>query len=170
MEDEVNVTFDFNLEEVAGQVIQATLDIEQCPYEVAVNLLLTDDESIQVLNLDYRNIDKPTDILSFPINTRNRLMELFSWHNAPEESKDDRPFESSFDPDTGELILGDIVLSVDTLIRQAKEYGHSNKREFAFLIAHSVLHLLGYDHTKKDEQLIMEEKQDIILESIQILR
>jgi probable rRNA maturation factor len=170
IEDEVNVIFDFDLEEVARQVIQTTLDIERCPFEVAVNLLITNDKSIQAINLEYRNIDKPTDVLSFPVVTRERLLELFSWQNPPKEPKGNRPFEASFDPDSGELILGDIVLSVDTLARQAKEYGHSNKREFAFLIAHSMLHLLGYDHLEDEGQLLIEEKQDKILDSIQIYR
>ena len=170
LENEVNVNFDFDIEVVAAQVIQATLEFEACPCEVAVGLLLISDVEIQKLNLEYRGKDQPTDVLSFPINDRNRLMELFAWEGDSKVAEDDYAFESSFDPESGELILGDIVISADTLIKQAGEYGHSTKREFAFLIVHSMLHLLGYDHFEEDERLLMEEKQDTILNAMGIHR
>jgi len=184
-ENETMFTFDFDVEEIAKQAIQATLELENCPYEVVVGLLLTHDESIHELNLEYLGKDQATDVLSFPMNDRARLMELFTWQDTFEDSEDasdsedtedindsedSHLFESSFDPESGELILGDIVISVDTLVRQAREYGHSNKREFAFLIIHSMLHLLGYDHLKEDERLLMEEKQDKILDILGITR
>ena len=78
--------------------------------------------------------------------------------------------DSNFDPETGELILGNIVISKEKVLAQAEEYGHSVKREFAFLIAHSMLHLLGYDHMEEDERLVMEEKQRSILENLGIER
>ena len=74
------------------------------------------------------------------------------------------------DPETGELLLGDIVISKEKVIAQAEEYGHSVKREYAFLIAHSVLHLSGYDHMEEEERLVMEERQREIMEKVQILR
>jgi len=170
LEDEVKPPFDFDMEEIAKLVIQTTLEFEQCPYEVEVSLLLTSDEVIQKLNYDYRGINQPTDVLSFPTNDRARLLELFNRESSLEDTEDNDVFLSSFIPESGELILGDIVISVDTLVRQAREYGHSNKREFAFLIIHSMLHLLGYDHLEEDERLLMEEKQDKILNAMGITR
>ena len=83
---------------------------------------------------------------------------------------DDNITDDCFDPDTGELILGDIVLSVDKIYEQAESYGHSTKRELAFLVAHSMLHLFGYDHMEEDEMRIMEEKQREILDKLGITR
>lgn len=166
IEDEVNYKFDFDVEAVGKQVVHITLEGENCPYEAEVSLLLTDDESIQDLNLEYRNLNSPTDVLSFPVNDRTGIVELFSIGEADEVID----FNSSFHPESGRLILGDIVISVDTLLRQAKEYGHSNKREFAFLIVHSMLHLLGYDHLEEVDQRVMEEKQTSILEGLGICR
>ena len=76
----------------------------------------------------------------------------------------------AFHPESGELMLGDIVISKEKVISQAEEYGHSIEREYAFLIAHSMLHLFGYDHMEDDERMIMEEKQEEILERLHILR
>ena len=77
---------------------------------------------------------------------------------------------SYFDPDSGELILGDIIISVDRVKEQAISYGHSEKREFAFLIAHSMLHLCGYDHMEEAEAKIMEAKQEEVLQKLHITR
>ena len=76
----------------------------------------------------------------------------------------------AFDPETGELMLGDIVISKDRVIAQAEEYGHSVRREYAFLIAHSMLHLLGYDHMEEEERRLMEDRQRKIMEKAGILR
>ena len=75
-----------------------------------------------------------------------------------------------FDPESGELLLGDIVISLDRVKAQAEEYGHSVRREYAFLIAHSMLHLFGFDHMEEDERTVMEQKQRDIMEKIQIMR
>ena len=76
----------------------------------------------------------------------------------------------AFNPESGELMLGDIVISKEKVLAQAEAYGHSPKREFAFLIAHSMLHLFGYDHMEEEERLVMEERQREIMEKVQILR
>ena len=182
IENECNYPFDFDLEALGEQVVMTTLDLENCPYEVDVALLLTNDESIKKLNTEYRSIHKPTDVLSFPVNDRNRIKDIFSTFDLSNSSfKDgDENLEemwanqkesiSSFDPDTGRLILGDIVISVDTLIRQAEEFGHSVQREYTFLIVHSMLHLLGYDHLEEEEKEEMEEKQELILNRLKIAR
>ncbi len=148
-------------EEIARKVIEAALDFEGCPYEAEVNLLLTDDEGIHEINLQQRGIDRPTDVLSFP------MLE----YDCPSDfSFVESDTEDYFNPENGELVLGDIVISTDKVIEQAEKYGHSETREYAFLIAHSMLHLFGYDHMVPEEAKIMEAKQAAILEGLGILR
>ena len=136
-EDEYGKEWPFSPEDVAKEVIAAALDYEDCPYEVQVNLLLTGNEEIHQMNREFRKIDRPTDVLSFPM----LFFEKPSDFSAAEEEEAD-----SFDPESGELMLGDIVVSGDKVLEQADAYGHTVKREFAFLVAHSMLHLCGYDH------------------------
>ena len=124
-------------------------------------LILTDDPSIRRLNREYRQIDRATDVLSFPMQEPDAFLD----YALLEEKQEDH-----FDPDTGELLLGDIIISLDRVTKQAEAYGHSVKREYAFLIAHSMLHLFGYDHEDPDEAKKMEEKQRIILERLGIKR
>lgn len=151
---------DFDYEEVAKKVINAALDFENCPYETEVNLLLTDDMEICKINKEYRDIDRATDVLSFPMVEYNDAGDF-----DPIEDMDD-----CFNPETGELMLGDIIISVDKVYEQAESYGHSILREYAFLICHSMLHLMGYDHMVADEAKIMENKQNSILDLINITR
>ena len=156
------VTFDFDYEEIARKVIGAALDQEQCPYEAEVSLTLTDDEEIHRVNQEFRGIDRPTDVLSFPM-VEYRTPADFS--NLEEEQAD------CFNPETGELMLGDIMISVDRVLEQAKQYGHSVLREYAFLIAHSMLHLFGYDHVDDQEMAReMERRQEQILTGLKIGR
>lgn len=160
-ENETSVTFDFDWEAVYQQVALAVLDSEKCPYETEVNLLLTDNPGIHEFNKETRNIDAPTDVLSFP-NVEYDVPGNFDIVEAQEADY--------FEPDSGELILGDIIISVDKVAAQAKEYGHSEKREFAFLVAHSMLHLCGYDHMTPDEEREMIKKQEMILNHLEITR
>lgn len=161
VENETEVTFPFSPDEVVRQVAEKVLDTENCPYEVQINVLLTDNGGIHSFNKEYRNIDRETDVLSFP----NLNFETESDFEIPEENEADY-----FDPDTGELILGDIIISVDKVKEQAENYGHSLKREFAFLVAHSMLHLCGYDHMVEDEAKVMEQKQEAALVALNITR
>lgn len=161
IENETTVEFDFSIKEVADSVILQILDTEGCPYETQVNILITDNEGIRQYNADYRGIDKETDVLSFP----NIDYESPSDFSSLEDAMADY-----FDPETDELILGDIILSVDRIKEQALEYGHSTKREYAFLIAHSMLHLCGYDHMEETEAKVMEAKQKEALEVLGITR
>nr|MCR4993149.1 rRNA maturation RNase YbeY [Lachnospiraceae bacterium] len=138
------------------------LDYLKCPYEVQLNLTLTDNEGIHAINKEYRQIDRPTDVLSFPLVD---YPEPNVFPGNLEEMAEDY-----FDLDTGELMLGDIIISVEKCKEQAKEYGHSELREYSFLIVHSMLHLFGYDHMEDDERLVMEEKQREILDKAGILR
>lgn len=159
-EEEGELKLSLACEELAEKVINAALDYVECPYESEVNLLLTMNEEIHQMNLEFREIDRPTDVLSFPMVEYDEPANFEILEDA---------FEC-FNPETGELMLGDIVISKEKVIEQAKEFGHSIEREYAFLIAHSMLHLAGYDHMEEEERVIMEAKQREILENLQILR
>lgn len=157
VENETEKTLPFDVEEVAGKVMEQALDQEKCPYEASVSVLLTDNEGIHAMNRNFRNVDRPTDVLSFP-NVD---------YDAPADfSGIEEMIEDYFDPESGELCLGDIVISIDKVYEQAEEYGHSPLREYAFLIAHSMLHLLGYDHMVEEEAKVMEAKQEEILSAL----
>ena len=161
IEEETEVTFTFDYCKLAEEVITFALDEESFPYEAEVNLTLVDNDAIWEINREYRNIDRPTDVLSFP----NVDYEAPADFEGIEDSVEDY-----FDPETGELCLGDIVISIDKVYEQAQEYGHAPLREFAFLVAHSMLHLLGYDHMEPDEAEVMEAKQEEILTKLGITR
>ncbi|MDE7312496.1 MAG: rRNA maturation RNase YbeY [Eubacterium sp.] len=160
IEEEVNVDFPFDYEKTAKDVIHYTTAHEKFPFEAEVNLLLTDDEGICLLNREFREIDSPTDVLSFPMIRYEKAGD-FSHLEADADN---------FNPDTGEVVLGDIVVNIERVKQQAESYGHSNEREFAFLIVHSMLHLFGYDHMEEDEAAAMEGVQREILEDLRILR
>lgn len=161
VENETNVSFDFDIEKIIESVCLEVLDSEGCIYESQVNVLLTDNEGIRMFNKEYRNIDKETDVLSFP----NLDFQTPGFYEVDEDVEADY-----FDPESGELILGDIIISVERVIEQAENYGHSCKREFAFLVAHSMLHLAGYDHMEAEEAKVMEAKQEAILQKLNITR
>ena len=161
IEEEGGTALPFNAEEIAGNVIESALEYENCPYEAEISVLLTTDEEIRKLNRSARGLDRPTDVLSFPMLEYDRPGD-FSWlESEPQDA---------FNPETGELMLGDIVISKDRVLAQAEEYGHSPVREYAFLIAHSMLHLFGYDHMEEEERRLMEERQRGIMEKVNILR
>lgn len=161
VENETQKEFSFSYQEILDKVAARVLETENCPYEACINLLLTDNEGIRAYNREYRNIDKETDVLSFP----NIEYETAGDFSAAEESE-----AGCFDYDNGELMLGDIIISVDKVEEQAEEYGHSTLREFAFLVAHSMFHLCGYDHMTKEEAAVMEDKQETVLNSLGIVR
>ena len=156
-EEEGDVKLPLECEALAKRVVEEALDYVGCPYEAEVNLLLTENAQIHEMNKEFRGIDRATDVLSFP------MMD----YPAP---GDFSLLDLSATSENDELILGDIVISVDHVLAQAKEYGHSRKREYAFLIAHSMLHLMGYDHMTPDEATLMEEKQSYILDLLHITR
>ena len=127
----------------------AVLRMENFQGAAEVSVTFANNEQIHELNKMHRNVDAPTDVLSFPMG---------------EDGKYD------IDPATNAKILGDIVISKEKVISQAEEYGHSEKREYAFLIAHSMLHLMGYDHMEDEERICMEAKQKDILNRLNIIR
>lgn len=161
IEKEVEILFSFPYEKVAEEVINFTIEHEGFPYEAEVNLTLTDNEGIWEVNKMYRDIDSPTDVLSFP---------MLSYDLPGDFSKLEENYDDNFNPDTGEILLGDILISVDRVKEQAKSYGHSEKREYAFLIVHSMLHLFGYDHMTAEDAAQMEKKQNEILTKMNIVR
>lgn len=147
--------------DIFRQTALEALRFTDCPYECEVSLTITDDDTIRTVNKEYRGIDKATDVLSFP----------FLEFKAPGDFSGVSELDpDSFNPDTGDLMLGDIMVSADHVIAQAEDYGHSVKREFAFLIAHSMLHLQGFDHIKADDAAEMEKAQNEILERLGIRR
>ena len=161
VENETNAEFLFDIEQLLLTLMNEVLEREGCPYEAQVNLLLTDNEGIRQYNNEYRQIDSPTDVLSFPMLEFEREGDF----SAAEEAEAD-----SFEPESGELLLGDIVISVEKVKEQAIQFGHSEKREFAFLVTHSLLHLCGYDHMEQKDALVMEEKQELVLNKLGITR
>ena len=162
VDNETDQEFDFDIEEIVKSVCTKVLEKEKCPFDnVCVNVLITDNEGIREFNSEFRNIDKETDVLSFP----NLNFDTPGEYVIPEGDEADY-----MDPETGDIILGDIILSKDRILSQAEEYGHSVKREFAFLVAHSMLHLSGYDHMTEDEAREMESRQKAVLDELGITR
>ena len=158
---EATEKLDFDYEALVKRVVEACMDYEDCPYEAEISILFTEDEEIRRINKEFRNIDAVTDVLSFPVIDYKYPGDF----SALEDS-----FAEYFHPEIGELLLGDIVISVNRAKSQAIEYGHSIEREIAFLTAHSMFHLFGYDHLEENERIEMEQKQKNVLDKLQILR
>lgn len=138
------------------KVIRTALAAEGVDFPCEVDVLLTNDARIHELNREQRGIDRPTDVLSFP---------------AFDLQPGTLPEPADADPGSGLVPLGDMVVSLERAAAQAKEYGHSNRRELAYLTVHSVLHLLGYDHLDEGPQKAqMRAKEEEILEKLDIIR
>ncbi|MCR5766919.1 MAG: rRNA maturation RNase YbeY [Lachnospiraceae bacterium] len=150
-----------DVEKEAKNIIDFVIDHMKCPYEAEVNLTITDNEEIRRVNKEFRGIDKATDVLSFPMVDYEEPFDF----SAAEASPGDY-----FNPDSGELLLGDIMISAEKVLEQAELYGHSPKREYCFLIVHSMLHLFGYDHIEDEDRVIMEGLQNEIMEAAGISR
>lgn len=162
IEKETEELFPFPYEEAAEAVCRCILEMEECPYDTEISLLITGPEEVREMNRDFRGIDSTTDVLSFP---------MLSFEDGPSDFSVAEKMEADcFDPETGCLMLGDIVLNMERIKEQAEEFGHSLLREYAFLIAHSMLHLCGYDHMTEQEAKQMEKKQDLALSQIGIGR
>lgn len=161
VENETQGDFPFPIEETAERVLLKALAVEECPYEAEINVLITDSAGIREYNENYRGIPKETDVLSFPFVDYERPGD-FSLVRLDKNRY--------FNPESGELLLGDIILCKERIFSQAQEYGHEVLREFAYLLVHSVLHLLGYDHMEPDEEEQMQRHQDKIMEELGILR
>ena len=161
IDNEVNAEFDFDIEKTAISVAEQVLKAEGFNYDADISLLITDDEGIREMNKDFRGIDSPTDVLSFPTVSYEEPGDF----SVIESQKNDL-----LDPDTGHIMFGDIVINENRVRSQALEFSHSTRREFSFLVAHSMLHLCGYDHMEEEEARVMEEKQEKALTELGITR
>lgn len=143
-------------EALIQRVIETALQEEGVTVPCEINVLLTDDAGIHEVNLEMRNIDRPTDVLSFP------MFDMKPGEAVPEDWAD---------PDTELVPLGDMCISLERVAAQAEEFGHSKERELAYLVVHSVLHLLGYDHLDEgEEKARMRSREDAIMETLNIMR
>lgn len=138
---------DFDFEELTKQVVLGVIEYEKVEFDFEVSITIVDNEEIRLLNKKHRNKDYATDVLSFPMETDFTGL-----------GSDDN------------ILLGDIVISLEKAIEQAESYNHSIKREIGFLVAHSMLHLLGYDHLEEVEEKEMIKKQEEVLNSIGLNR
>ena len=134
----------------------ACMEQENIAVACEVNILLTDDAAIRQINAQFRNIDAPTDVLSFPMANISKGKVI--------------DYGTDSDPDEGLLVIGDIVISTETALRQSQQYGHSFERELAFLAAHGMYHLLGYDHEDEQDEKEMMEKQEAVLSKLGLRR
>lgn len=160
MKYKVNITFDcITLQKIAvtmiiHKCIEATLDMQGITAPCEINVLVTNNKGIRAINLASRGIDSATDVLSFP-------MFNLEAGNPPTD------WENYIDPDTGLCPLGDMAISLERAVAQAKEFGHSTRREIGYLTIHSMLHLLGYDHLDEGEQKAqMRDREEKIASSI----
>ena len=144
------------LERAVRDVCGAVMEMEECNFDAQISLTLVDNEEIRNINAQQRNIDRATDVLSFP------MLEF---------DENGECLDAEYEMDGNFVVLGDIVISLEKAAQQAAEYGHSFRREVAFLTAHSMLHLLGYDHVDDPEgERIMREKQNSVLNGLGITR
>ncbi len=155
IENESGLNYPEEFNQIISRIVNASVDFLKCPYECQVAVTLVNDEQIHEINLENRNIDRATDVLSFPMMDFDQPNDLSLVEANPQDY---------FDPESGELLMGDIVISLEHVSAQAKEYNHSERREIAFLTAHSCLHLFGYDHMTDEERLEMEKLQEEILQ------
>ena len=161
VEYETKEVCSFDGEALARTVGEAVAAAEGIPETALVNLCVTGEEEIRELNARYRKRDEATDVLSFP---------AFSFETPGGFAGMEEEMQMAADPETGQVWLGDIVLNLQRVRSQAEEYGHSEAREFGFLIAHSLLHLIGYDHETAEEARVMEEKQEKALRAAGLTR
>lgn len=141
---QLKINIDDKIESAINESIKACLQVENRDLNYEVSVSFVDNDEIKQLNKEYRNVDKPTDVLSFPLD--------------------------DYDFNTKHYILGDIIISTDKVIEQATEFGHSILREIIYLTVHSMFHLLGYDHMNDDDKKIMREKEKIALKEIGVFR
>lgn len=143
------------LVKIVQTVSAKVLEQEGIEMDTSMYVTITDNEEIHAMNLEHRTVDAPTDVLSFP---------MLSYETPGKIEAEEGDFED------GRLVLGDIVISDERARQQAEEYGHSVEREYGFLVAHSTLHLLGYDHEEEAERTVMREKEEKALESLGLTR
>ena len=149
-----------DMEALLTAVVERALESEGAPAPWTLSISIVGEEEIREANTQFRDRPAVTDVLSFPLLSFSEP----AVYPSPEEDP------TAYDPESGALCLGDVLLCLPRAEEQAKEYGHSLRRELAFLTAHSMLHLCGYDHEDAQEAAVMEEKQEAILQSLGITR
>lgn len=159
-QDKMPVDEDF--EKKVEEVIRFALSEERVNRECEISVIFVDNSQIREINKETRNIDKETDVLSFP-------MLDYPKGKVYKDTYENYKFDASY-MNEGELVLGDIVLSLEKAEEQSGEYNHSYLREACYLVVHSVLHLLGYDHMEEEEKKIMREREEVILSKLSITR
>ena len=150
------------LEAIIEKVIQKCFEVEHInPTSLYICVTLTDPKNIREINKKYRNIDKETDVLSFPMFEKDELDKLIATNLL-----------KTFNLKNGALqdIMGDIIISIERVEEQAQEYGHSFEREFAYMLVHGFYHLRGYDHMVEEEKAQMREKEENVLSQLNITR
>lgn len=145
-----------NIYNILNKAVEICLNKECFEIDSEISILLVDNEKIQEMNREHRNIDKPTDVLSFP------MVDMLNGKILSNTG--------DYDIEENLLLLGDIVISIEKAIEQAEEYGHSFERELTFLVTHGVFHLLGYDHQNDQEEKVMLNKQEEVLEQMSLMR
>lgn len=159
-QEKIKVTDEFV--EKLENVINFVLKEEEVSVDCEISMLFVDNEEIREINNETRGIDRATDVLSFP-------MLDYQDKKVFKEMYKDNNFDITF-MDGEELVLGDIVLSLERALEQSREYNHSFERESCYLVVHSVLHLLGYDHMEEDDKKIMRKREEDILGKLYITR
>lgn len=172
-----NYKFDFDEKLLSKKIAMTIFEMERCPYDFSFSISLVSDRRIRTLNCNERGVDKATDVLSFPnvefdkpAFFKKYIKETKAIINKKQVVKYSLKDISILDVENNTIFLGDIVISYDAVLKQAKLYNHSIKREYSFLLTHSLLHLLGYDHIVKKDENIMFKKQDEILDKLRIYR
>ena len=143
------ITVDDGLKGIAQRAVDAVFEKEDFPYGYEVSITLVDNTAIAALNREYRGVDAATDVLSFAMMEGEEFLDL---------------------NEDGEAVMGDIIISMEKVVDQAKEYGHSIEREFAFLVVHGTLHLLGYTHDGQQDTKRMRQREEEILEGLGLTR
>jgi probable rRNA maturation factor len=159
---QTKIIYSNDLEDTLINIIDYTLKEEKVNIDYEVSVIFIDNSEIKKINNEYRNIDKETDVLSFP-------MLEYPGKSVYKETYDNYIFEDSY-LNEGRLVLGDIAISLEKAMEQCEDFGHSFIREVAYLTVHSVLHLLGYDHMLDEDKLKMREKEEEMLERFNIIR
>lgn len=145
----LDIAQDKKYEKIVNNVIEACFKEEDLyNYKIYVSIILTDEENIKKINKEYRNIDKITDVLSFPMFEKEEINEA----------------------KLREEVLGDIIICLPVVKKQSIEYGHSEEREFAYMIVHGFYHIMGYDHIKEEDKIKMRQKEENVLDKLGILK
>lgn len=133
-----------------NKVVEKCFEVESLEKSnLYISIILTDPKNIQEINKEHRNIDKPTDVLSFPMFEKDEL------ENAKFENLE---------------VLGDVIISIEKVKEQAEEYGHGFDRELAYMVVHGFYHLMGYDHMVEEDKVVMRAKEENVLEMLEIIR